>query len=574
MGRCGHGGGWAVAVWMAGASAVALSAAPVVTTQGHRIILELEPGDWRPGNLLDLQGKTIRFTPDAGGYRAEALPLQWEFFFGNELTGTPSAHVEIVSFAFPFSGRQWSDLYVGTHGNVTFGADQSAFYDPGRDRFLRFRDFAGSMTGNVPLLAPLFRKFGVFDPFGVNHRYVRELPDRLVITWVAAEPYRDVFSFTNEPRFNYFQAVLYATGAIDFNYDYLTVEDGIVGVFPVDPAGGKASWTLTDATEPELPDYLDVTSLTASLIDEQTLRFGFHLRGPPLPPGDPRVEEVLYRVFVDTVAPFTPVLDFDAASADFGLSGAAPGPDYATWSPFVDVNSLGLLGDALYFNVSTAALGGADEFSYFTDAVDGDAPAPNFDHAGAARVALPEVIAVNADGAEPALPPHLDVRSVTVTRVGNHGLRFSFHLSGDALPPGDPGLAQLHYRVFVDLDEPFVDGVDFADADAEWGVSGGGDLQYRAYGPGVSPAVNIDGPTLSLVVPLSGLQGRERFAFFHDAVDFSTGAFDQVNARTAQVPAVAAPGVDLSGMTGSEPPRPLMYEAFYYPDVPDERILS
>ena len=126
-----------------------------VYTVGHSIILELDPEDLMPANLFDLEGKTIRFTPDDSGYRTEVLPLQWDPDFGTVIHGFPSAQVSLNNLQFPFSGESWDSFFVNAYGNITFGVDQFAIYGE------VLRGFASSMIGEiVPIISPLFRELG------------------------------------------------------------------------------------------------------------------------------------------------------------------------------------------------------------------------------------------------------------------------------------------------------------------------------------------------------------------------------------------------------------------------------
>lgn len=539
----------------------------------HYGILELGPGEVRPGNLLDLEGQSIRFVPDAGGYRVAHVPFAWDGSYGSQLTGEPSQSVPLL-FAFPFSGASWTSAMAGTHGVMTFGAPQSAFYDPSANRFLLFRDFAGAMTNTVPLISPLFRKLGVYDPDGVNRRWAKSLPDRAVFTWEMSEPYRDVFAFATTARLNRFQATLYPDGAIEFAYQQLMVGDGIVGVFPVEAA--QASWSESDPADPDLPGYLDALNVALSVVDADTLRATFVVRDGPPAPGNPVNDDLLYRVFLDTDAPYTTVINFGDADVDFGVFGDMPDYGYYTYSQHVDLSSLAIEGRTLSFDVAAAILGSARTFSYFADTPDFNQPAPNFDHVAGTVVRLPPVLGAITEAFDPAVPAYVDQRSVAATLVGNHSIRFTFTLRGELPPPGDPRVQDNVYRVFVDLDQPFVSGVDFNDFDIEWGVFGGPDLQYHAFGPGVSPVVSIDAAAVSIVVPIARLGGATQFAFFTDSVDFSLteANFDQGSAVMVSLPPMNLPNVDLSAATPAEPPRHVIYEAFYYPDVPDEREMS
>src|SRR5215213_11383721 len=49
-----------------------------VTTQGNVIVLELDSDVIADHNLFDLDKRTLRFTPAAGGFRVENVALQWD----------------------------------------------------------------------------------------------------------------------------------------------------------------------------------------------------------------------------------------------------------------------------------------------------------------------------------------------------------------------------------------------------------------------------------------------------------------------------------------------------------------
>ena len=82
-----------------------------ISTQGDLIVMQLDEGALAGPNLFDLVRRTLRFTPDGPGYRAENLALQWDAEFGAELTG---AQVALHNFTFPYSGKNWDSFSVGT----------------------------------------------------------------------------------------------------------------------------------------------------------------------------------------------------------------------------------------------------------------------------------------------------------------------------------------------------------------------------------------------------------------------------------------------------------------------------
>jgi hypothetical protein len=89
-----------------------------VTKTGNLIVLTMEPDALGKANLFDLQHHTLRFTPDGAGYRVEAMKEQWDADFGPEMQGSEAT---LKSFAFPFSGKTWSEFSVGMTGSITFG---------------------------------------------------------------------------------------------------------------------------------------------------------------------------------------------------------------------------------------------------------------------------------------------------------------------------------------------------------------------------------------------------------------------------------------------------------------------
>src|SRR6266508_3876570 len=94
-----------------------------ITTQGDLIVMTLNEGVFGKANMFDLARRTLRFTPEGAGYRAENLPLQWDSEFGNEMSG---AQLSLHNFSFPYSGKNWDSFSVGVNGSISFGAAQSS----------------------------------------------------------------------------------------------------------------------------------------------------------------------------------------------------------------------------------------------------------------------------------------------------------------------------------------------------------------------------------------------------------------------------------------------------------------
>ena len=89
-------------------------------TADNRILVELRADDSAPASLFDLNGRTLKFTPDrSNGYSREVTGLEWE-----EEIGPAFEHgimIPLEQFTFHFAGRSWDALFLNRYGSVTFG---------------------------------------------------------------------------------------------------------------------------------------------------------------------------------------------------------------------------------------------------------------------------------------------------------------------------------------------------------------------------------------------------------------------------------------------------------------------
>jgi hypothetical protein len=115
-----------------------------------------------------------------------------------------------------------------------------------------------------------------------------------------------------------------------------------------------------------------------------------------------------------------------------------------------------------------------------------------------------------------SVAPHLDIQNVKLASVGGLFLKVTFETRGPVLPAGDPQIAGIQYRVTF-ASKP----------DVVWtirgvirgGRGGGGGSRYIASGPGVSPAVKVEGNTISLqgILP-AALNGMRQVTISADQV--------------------------------------------------------
>jgi hypothetical protein len=243
-----------------------------VSVAGDLIVIELDSATLGQPNLFDLVGRTLRFSPVGSSYRVTNETLRWDTTYGVELTG---ADVRLQRFMFPFSGQRWSSFSVGTAGSIRFGpplsvGDVDAYGRPDGGiaaaigRFDLLADAAPRLGEHAPAIC-VFLKPRMSGP-----RYVRELADRLVITWDLTEPFGGYLDFSWFPTTNVFQAVLHRNGSIEMSYKTMSAKDGIVGIYPILSAGKSVQ-------------SIDLSSLTPKSGPFAALCESFHYLPPPRP---------------------------------------------------------------------------------------------------------------------------------------------------------------------------------------------------------------------------------------------------------------------------------------------------
>ena len=153
-----------------------------VTTKGNLVLLELDEGVISNQNLFDLDKRTIRFTPVAGGEATSAA-------FARRIcrcSGTPPPAPRCRarpsasrSSRFRFPARPGTRSRCRTPGLIGFGG---GYNNLGFDRFIHMQTAGAAMVNKIPVIA-------AFMKLRMNGtRYVNELDDRLVVTWDVSEP--------------------------------------------------------------------------------------------------------------------------------------------------------------------------------------------------------------------------------------------------------------------------------------------------------------------------------------------------------------------------------------------------
>jgi hypothetical protein len=281
-----------------------------ITTQGKLIVMTLNEGVLGSADLFDLDHRTLRFTPDGAGYRVETLPLHWDAEFGPEMQGSEAT---LEHFAFPFSGKRWRSFSVGVTGSMTFGepagggrrVSAPSIGDRRRgggglrvDRFAELQEAGPELINTIPAISVFFK------PRMYGDRYLKELADRVVITWSLTEPVGGIQDMTWTPTVNRFQAVLRKDGTIDLSYNDVHAQDAIVGIYPMVTAGKeKTLASVSGERNAGVAPNLDITSVKLAAVDGLYLKATIGTRGPVLPASDTGIVGLTYRVCLGTTKP-------------------------------------------------------------------------------------------------------------------------------------------------------------------------------------------------------------------------------------------------------------------------------
>jgi hypothetical protein len=420
-----------------------------VSVIGNLIHLELDSGAVAPARLFDMDHRTLRFTPAGAGYRVQNVALRWDSDFGTELK---SGADTLRSFTFPFSGKRWSSFNVAT-GAITFGTMQSAAERAGgppagnrtgaggsmrngfqMDRYASLQTVGESFINMIPGIAAFIKS-------GLNgKRYVKELPDRAVVTWTLSEGVGGIQSFTWVPTVNRIQATLYKSGVIELAYNDVSARDAVVGVFPMVTGGvEKKLATISDAANPAIAPHLDLKSVTLSTTEGLFLNATIETRGTVLASGDPGIDGVTYRIGIDRRRPTSDDLsDADVVWTIRGTTGRRPNApsryvvsgDGAEPDVTVSGNTISIRGvlplalsGATRVYVSADTKSGtpssvADRMAAHSIAIAGKIRSPEIDLSATKEAAGPYPVAY--EGFHwPSIPPMQDVACSIISTLGD-----------------------------------------------------------------------------------------------------------------------------------------------------------
>src|SRR5262245_16044613 len=178
----------------------------------------------KPANLFDLEGKTLRFTPQSNGsYKVETL-TEANLVDADTPLAPPAVaqayglHAWRVDLPFPFSfgGKNWDALHVNNNGSLSFDKPESEHWpqrDPWPDAGMRSvaaaidsRSVAGQERTIAVLWAP--------NDMATTRAFTKSEKDRLVVTW-QAKRLSWAHAVAGE---NLFQVRLHRSGVIEMVY--------------------------------------------------------------------------------------------------------------------------------------------------------------------------------------------------------------------------------------------------------------------------------------------------------------------------------------------------------------------
>lgn len=201
-----------------------------------------------PANRFDLRGAGVRFTRNGSGYDAQRIDGSFRATLGRELSlADDDSEPVSVPFAFPFYGETWTQAFVNSDGNVTFGEGDSASTE---------RNISRLLTG-PPRVAPFLADL---DPSTGGRVFVNAASAAYTVTWCNVRGFDSAQTITT-------QVTLLPDGTIEFVYGSSPsgLGDAVVGVSPgrtsdftpVDlsgtgPAGGPGSVGERFSNDPQL----------------------------------------------------------------------------------------------------------------------------------------------------------------------------------------------------------------------------------------------------------------------------------------------------------------------------------
>ena len=175
-----------------------------------------DPGDIMvAANRFDLQNLNVRFTRNGSSYDVTRTNTGFRSTLGNRITLSDDATSPFtMPFAFSFYGKNQTQAFINSDGNITFEASDIASTDRSISRFL---------TG-PPRVAPFFSDL---DPStGSGQVYVSTATDAATITWCNVRAFDAMQTVS-------VQAVLLPDSSLEYHFaSNITIQNAVVGLSP------------------------------------------------------------------------------------------------------------------------------------------------------------------------------------------------------------------------------------------------------------------------------------------------------------------------------------------------------
>ncbi|HLW81362.1 MAG TPA: hypothetical protein VKS20_04905 [Candidatus Acidoferrales bacterium] len=192
-------------------------------------------------------------------------------------------------------------------------------------------------------------------------------------------------------------------------------------------------------------------------------------------------------------------------------------------------------------------------------------------------------LAALAGRTNPSVAANLDIRNLKLSAVGDLFLKVTFETSGPVLPKGNPSIAGISYRVHFSAPESSA-ASSGASASADWRIFGfaprnrnsGSTPRYVVFGPGLSRHVDVSGNNISIegLLPSTLRDARELTVSADSYATISSQPASQIPGHAIVLKGIRNPEVHFSSLKPNAGPFPVVYEAFHYYALPNNRDLS
>src|SRR5437870_2294100 len=197
-----------------------------VRDAGHIVVMEDRDGVAARRNEFDLDQRTLSFLPTAAGaarYRYQVGEPSYDDAAAQAgepiaALGDDDTRAFPLAFSFPFFGAAYSEIFVNSDGNLTFGEGDRASLEQG----------FGRMAAGPPRIAVLFDDLDPSKAGSSGSVRVMSEPARFVVSWDRVPLYSDFGAGARQT----FQVRLYPDGRVEIAYAHITAGSAIVGIAP------------------------------------------------------------------------------------------------------------------------------------------------------------------------------------------------------------------------------------------------------------------------------------------------------------------------------------------------------